>query len=124
MVHLTLTDFAAALRSFERAQSIATEPAMQYVAHLNAGRALEALQRPEEAMRAYERALTVVPDAESATLALTSLQFSRDDRDAAVTAIDRVFNRAAFDTDPGRLISYGSFLRWPALKAAMRAELQ
>ena len=46
-------------------------------------------------MRAYQRALEIVPDAESATVALTSLQFMRDDREAAVSAIDRVFNRQA-----------------------------
>jgi tetratricopeptide (TPR) repeat protein len=123
LVHFTVGDHAAALRAFETAQPIATEPAMKYLAHFNAGRSLEALGRPDDAIREYRRSLDVVPDAESATVALTSLQFTRDDRDAALPQIDRVFNRPPAPTDPGRLIGYGSFVRWPALKAAMRAAL-
>ena len=97
---------------------------MKYLAYFNAGRALEGLQRIDDAMRAYQRALEIIPDAESATVALTSLQFMRDDRDAAVSAIDRVFNRKPVAADPGRLIGYGSYLRWDALKTAMRAALK
>jgi hypothetical protein len=48
----------------------------------------------------------------------------RDARDPAVSAIDRVFNRKPVAADPGRLIGYGSYLRWDALKTAMRAELK
>ena len=120
LVHLTVMDFAAALRAFETAIPLAQEPAIKFVALLNAGRALEGLSRPEDAERQYQRALDVVPGAESATVALTSLQFKRDDREAAVAAIDRVFNRLPAPTDPGRLSGYGSYLRWPELKTAMR----
>ena len=123
LVHLSLGDYAAALRAFESAQPIASEPAITYLANFNAGRALEGLQRIDEAMRAYQRALEIIPDAESATIALTSLQFMRDDRDAAVSAIDRVFNRKPVAADPGRLVGYGSFMRWPDLKAAMRSAI-
>jgi tetratricopeptide (TPR) repeat protein len=124
LVHFTVHDFAAAVRAFETAQPIATETAMKYLAYFNAGRALEGLQRIDDAMRAYQRALEIVPDAESATVALTSLQFMRDDRDIAVSAIARIFNRKPGPPDPGRLIGYGSFLRWDALKTAMRAALK
>lgn len=113
----------AALRANARAQTVATDPALRFVAYLNAGRALEALRRPHEAARAYRQALEIVPDAESATVALTSLQFMGAERDAAVATIDRVFNRRPGPTDPGRLIGYGSYLRWDALKASMRTAL-
>ncbi|MBY0492636.1 MAG: tetratricopeptide repeat protein [Cyanobacteria bacterium] len=93
LVHFTVGDFASALRAFESAQPIATDTSMKYLAFFNAGRALEGLKREDDAMRAYQRALAVIPDAGSATVALTSLQFMRDDRDAAVSSIDRVFNR-------------------------------
>jgi tetratricopeptide (TPR) repeat protein len=124
MVRFTTGDFAAALRAFEAAQPITTETSMKYLAYFNAARALEGLQRVDDAMRAYQQALEIVPDAESATVALTSLQFMRDDRDVAVSAINRVFNRKPGPADPGRLIGYGSFLRWDALKTAMRAALK
>jgi tetratricopeptide (TPR) repeat protein len=123
LLHLSVGDYAPALRAFESAQPIANEQSIKYLAYFNAGRALEGLQRVDDAMRAYHRALEIIPDAESATVALTSLQFMRDDRDAAVSAIDRVFNRKPVAPDPGRLIGYGSFMRWPDLKAAMRKAL-
>ena len=111
-------DFASALRAFESAQPIAAEPSIKYLAHFNAGRSLERLSRPDDAVREYRKALEVVPDAESAAIALASVQFMQDDRDAAVSLIDRVFNRSTRRDDPGRLAGYGSFVRWPALKSA------
>jgi tetratricopeptide (TPR) repeat protein len=123
LVHFSVGDYGSALRAFESAQPIANETSMKYLAYFNAGRALEGLQRLDDAMRAYQRALEIIPDAESATVALSSLQFMRDDRDAVVSAIDRVFNRKPSAADPGRLMGYGSFIRWPDLKAAMRSAL-
>ncbi len=121
LVHFSIGDFAAALQAFESAQPIALEPEMAYLAHFNAARALERLSRPDEAVRAYRKALDLVPGAESAAITLASLQFMQDDRDGAVSLIDRVFNGSTSPTDPGRLIGYGSYLRWPALKASLRA---
>ena len=123
LVHFTVRDYAAALRAFEAAQPLATEPALKYLAHFNAGRALEAASRVDAAIEEYRRALEIIPGAESATVALTSLQFARDEREVAIEQIDRVFNKPPGGTDPGRLIGYGSFFRWPSLQRAMRAAL-
>lgn len=120
LIHLTVRDYASALRAFETAQPLATETQMKYLAHFNAGRALEGLSRNDAAIVEYRRALEIVPDAESATIALTSLQFARDDRDEAIQQIDRVFNKRPGPTDPGRLIGYGSFLRFDNLKRDLR----
>jgi len=123
LIHITVGDFAAALGAFETAEPLASEPAMKYLAIFNAARALEALARPDDAMRGYKRALELIPDAESATVALASLQFMRDEREAALLVVDRVFARTPTHTDPGRMTGYGSFVRWPELKAALRAAL-
>jgi tetratricopeptide (TPR) repeat protein len=123
LVHFSVNDFASALRAFESAQPLAADPAIKYLAHLNAARALERLSRPDDAVREYRQALAVIPDAESATVALAAVQFARDDRDGTELLIDRVFNRSTRADDPGRLAGYGSFLRWPALKAALRASV-
>jgi tetratricopeptide (TPR) repeat protein len=116
-------DHTAAVRAYDSALAVGTGPSMKYVAQFSAGRAFEALGQPEDAIRSYTRALEVIPDAESATVALASLQFSRDEREAAVARLDRTFGPRTTNTDPGRMIGYGSFIRWPELQAAMRAEL-
>jgi tetratricopeptide (TPR) repeat protein len=123
IMQFVVRDFGAALRAYEQAQEIATDLATKFIAFLNAGRTLEALKRPDDAARAYTRALEIVPDAESATIALASLRFAGDEREAAVTMIDTVFNRRPAPADPARLIPYGTFLRWPSLKSAMRAAI-
>lgn len=123
-VRFTVSDFAGALSAFEQAQPIATETAMKYLAYFEAGQALEGLARPDAAIREYRRALEIVPLAESATVALGSLQFMRDERDEAVSLIDSVFNRKPSATDPGRMVHYGSYLRWPQLKARLREVLK
>ena len=116
-------DYSAALKSFEAAMPIATDASMKYLSHFYAGRALEAMSRTDSAIDEYHRALAIVPDAESATVAMTSLQFTRDDRDAAITQINRVFNKRPGAIDPGRLVGYGSFIHWAELEAKLRSAL-
>jgi tetratricopeptide (TPR) repeat protein len=124
MIQVTVGDHAAALRSFETAQPIATAPPLKYLAHFLAARSLEVLQRPDEAAAQYRRALDVVPGAESAVIALASLQFARGEADAPLALIEQTFGKTGTFTDPGRLAGYGFFIHWPAIKAAMRAALR
>ena len=124
MIYVTVADHAAALRSFEAAQPIALTPQLKYLSHFLAGRSLELLQRETDAMAQYERALAVMPAAESAAIALASLQFRRNEAEPAIALIDTTFATPAASTDPGRLVGYGAYLHWPQIKAAMRAELK
>ncbi len=124
MIYVTVADHPAALRSFEAAQPIARTPQLKYLSHFLAGRSLEILQRHDEAMAQYQRALDVVPNAESATIALASLQFLRGDAEPSIALINRTFADKSSTTDPGRLVGYGSYLHWPEIKSAMRAELR
>ena len=123
LVRFSIEDFAAALRAFESAQAIAAAPPIAYLAHFHAARALERLSRTADATREYREALAIIPGAESAAVALASLQFLDADRAAAVSLIDRVFSRAARIDDPGRLSGYGSFIHWPQQKSALRIAL-
>jgi tetratricopeptide (TPR) repeat protein len=124
LIYVTVGDHAAALKSFEAAQPIATTPQLKYLSHFLAGRSLEMLQRQDDAITHYERALDVVPTAESATIALASLQFLRDEAEPSIALIDKTFANTSSTTDPGRLVGYGAFLHWPEIKAMMRAELK
>ena len=123
IMQFVIGDFAAALKSFEAAQPVATETSMKYLAHFYAGRALEASSRTDSAIDEYRRALEIVPDAESATVAMTSLQFARDERDDAIAQINRVFNKRPGPPDPGRLVGYGSFIRFDKLKHDLRTSV-
>ena len=124
MIHSTVGDHAAALNAFEAAQPIAKTTPLTFLAYFLAGRSLEALQRPADAMAQYQRALEIVPNAESAAIALASLQFLRGEAEPAIALIDRTFATPATMTDPGRLAGYGAFLHWREIRAAMRAGLK
>ena len=124
LIHLTVSDHAAALKSFQSAQPIAKTTSLKYLSHFLAGRSLEGLQRPDEASMQYERALDVVPHAESAAIALASLQFLRNEAEPSIALIKKTFGKPSPLPDPGRLVGYGAYLHWPEIKASMRAELK
>ena len=124
LVHVTVGDHVAALKAFATAGPIAGSTPLKYLSHFLAARSLEVLNRHDEAIAEYQRALEVVPLAESATVALASLQFLRGEHDASVSLINKTFAKTSTTTDPGRLTGYGFYLHWPEIKAAMRAELK
>ena len=123
MIYVTVSDHAAAIKAFQAAQPLARTPQLKYLSHFLAGRAFEARQQPDDAVTQYRRALDIVPGAESATIALASLQFLRGESESSIAMINDVFGKTVTATDPGRLAGYGSYLHWPDIKSAMRAEL-
>jgi tetratricopeptide (TPR) repeat protein len=124
LVHVTVGNHVAALKAFETARPGATTTQLKYLSHFLAARSLEMLNRHDEAIAEYQHALDVVPLAESATVALASLQFLRGEHDTSVALINKTFAKTSTTTDPGRLTGYGFYLHWPEIKAAMRAELK
>ena len=123
IAQIAMRDFGTSVATLRRAQPMEAPPVIRYLSHFEAGRAFEGLKNPDEAMREYAKALDVVPGAESASIALASLQFVSDDRDAALARLADAKTGRDDQTDPGRLTGYGSFMHWPALLKAMRAEL-
>jgi tetratricopeptide (TPR) repeat protein len=128
LVRIAQVQFASgepdlALETLRRAQPREGPPAIRFLSFFSAGRALEALGRPKEAVEAYLRALEIVPGAESASIALASLEFVTGDREKAVSLFSQAFAKPITVADPGRVVGYGSFMHWPHLKQAMRAEL-
>ncbi len=123
LIHVTLGDHVAALKAFEAARPGASTTELQYLSHFLAARSLERLNRFDDAAAEYRKALAIVPQAESATIALGSLQFMRGEHDGAVAVVDQAFAKTSTTTDPGRLTGYGAYLHWPHIKAAMRAEM-
>lgn len=68
----------------------ATEPLLQYYAHMFLAAEFEALGNGQEARRSYERAVAVAPTAQSAWLGLSRVAERAGDRAAAREAIERV----------------------------------
>ncbi len=120
-MEIVARDPEASLRAAERAQS-GQSPAVRYLALYLSARALEALNRPDEAIRKYQSALAIVPRADSATVGLATLQFVRDERESAIGLMHQTFDQSSV-LDPARLIGYGSFMHWTQLRDALRAQL-
>lgn len=90
---------ADALREVGIGES-STDRVVAYWAHLVRGRATEALGRPAEAARAYERAAALMPRAQTPAVALTSLWQRQAQPEEAVRWAARVRSGALAGADP------------------------
>ena len=86
---LRLAQPDGALFELQRAEKDATTPFVRYMARYFGGVALERLKRPGDAAPAYRGALEVVPRAQSATIALSSILFQEGNRDEAAELVQR-----------------------------------
>lgn len=100
---------------------------VRYLAEHFNGRALEALGRREDAIAAYRRALTVVPNAPSTATLLASQLFLSDtpaDRDEA-NAVLRASNAASpRPMDPWDLYWHGDAYLWPVYMERLQRALR
>jgi len=74
-----------------RQGQVATEPVLQYYAHLFLGGEFEALGNGAEARQSYERATALAPAAQSPLFGLSRLADQAGDREGARELIARVF---------------------------------
>jgi tetratricopeptide (TPR) repeat protein len=96
---------------------------VRYLAYLFQGRALSELDRKQEAIASYRRALAEKPGAQSAVVGLAVLLFLTDSRAEAALLIRSQFDRDEAPDDP-----YWSYLapgihEWPGRLGALRAAL-
>jgi hypothetical protein len=82
-----------------RQGQVATEPVLQYYAHLFLGGEFEALGNGAEARQSYERATALAPAAQSPLFGLSRLADQAGDREGARELIARVFALAAGDEE-------------------------
>jgi len=122
LIRAASSDHDGALRLYSAAQPKASDPARRYLAFFLAARELDALGRTDDAIQQYKKALEIIPAAESAVVALADLEFAGEHREAAAARLAAHFGEAGRPDDPGRLVGYGSYMRWPALRDAMRRE--
>jgi hypothetical protein len=84
------------------------------------GRALEALQRDEEAAAAYERARELVPHAQAPAVALMTLALRVGNHQGAVEFADHVRHAPDDLLDPWWEYVHGDFRFFAARMAALR----
>jgi len=82
-----------------RQGQVATEPVLQYYAHLFLGGEFESLGNGTEARQSYERAAALAPAAQSPLFGLSRLADQAGDREGARELIARVFMLPADDVD-------------------------
>ena len=112
------SDALAALDKFDEAWT--TEGVVIYWARLLRGKTLAALDRPDEATRAYESALEVVPSAQSPRIGIMAIEAKRG-RASTAEAISKDV-RTALDpvNDPWWIYAHGSIRFFPQWEKALR----
>ena len=101
------------------ADRLTTDPQTLYLAALFRGRAFESAERFDEALAQYRRAVAILP-AQSAAIAVASLEFLSGRVTDANEKLQPLFARPAQLRDPWHLYFSGAYRDWPALLMAVR----
>jgi tetratricopeptide (TPR) repeat protein len=123
-VHILQHEDAAALDILNEALAVARDPRLVYIARLFAGGIREREGRMESAIGQYLAAAGVVPDGQSAYIALShALQATRDGASAA-RALERLFSRPRVTNggDPWWGYPHGHWSEATAILEALRVE--
>lgn len=112
-----------ALEALDGAAGLTDEPFLVYLAHLFRGRALEKLDRLDDAVAAYRAAVAAVPGAQSAELALaTALMKGAGRLEASERAKSAVMAERV--ADPWSGYGQGDLRLWPVIRQQLREAVQ
>jgi tetratricopeptide (TPR) repeat protein len=123
-VRLRLGDRDAALAQFDQVLALTREPAVRYMAHLFAGWALTSAGRPGEAVSSYRAALGVIPNAQSASVLLTSLLLQNEQLGEAEVVGSEFLAREAVAADPWQSYFLGDAPLYRTLVLRLREALR
>jgi tetratricopeptide (TPR) repeat protein len=115
---------ALALRSFDRARTLTRDPYVLYLAEYFTAQTLLQQRRPREAERAYRAAISAVPHAQSATIALAALVFRDGRRSDAYDLVGGMLDADPRPVDPWRAYVHADDRFWPYLVGRLRAEIR
>lgn len=113
----------AALRAFERAETLTRDPYVIFLARYFKGQVHERQGSPDEAEAAYRGAVAAVPHAQSATIALAALVVHDGRRAEAQQLIRGMLAAASRPLDPWRKYRHADDRFWPLLVARLRREI-
>jgi tetratricopeptide (TPR) repeat protein len=117
-------DAVRALREFERIEPQLDDPFLKYLARLFRGRSLSELNRDAEAEASFRSALDLMPEAQSAQLALAITRVDQNDPAGANNLADVVLKRPAAAPDPWWSYWIGDARLWPEIVQALRREIR
>lgn len=89
----------AAIARFDTARSKATEPLLLATTDYFAGWAFEQLDRHDDAIAAYRRAVAITPDMRNLATRLSALLYLRNEREEAYSLLDRALNARSVPQD-------------------------
>jgi len=113
-----------ALALIDQPASPSTDRYVQYLTDLVRGQILRAMNRPDDAARAFRAALTTWPGAQSARVALMTLQLNRGERQDAAALADAAETAAPDQFDPWWTYWLGDYRVYPAILAKLRERAQ
>ena len=123
ILQFRLNRSADALKSLDRADAVTREPYVLYLSAYVRGRILESQKRIDETRTAWERAVTVWPHGQAATLALASMLFQQGRRAEAQELTGAMLAANPLPPDPWREYVHGDDRLWPQLVGKLRAEI-
>jgi VWFA-related protein len=100
------------------------DPSLRFLQRLFLGHGLVTLNRPGEAVDAFRSALTIIPAAHSARVALMNTLLSRGDRDEAEALAEQVQTERSPDLDPWWMYWQGQYRLYPQVIAYLRGLAQ
>jgi VWFA-related protein len=109
-----------ALALVEKPLPSGTDRYVQYLTELVHGQILRAQHRPDEAAQTFRTALTTWPGAQSARVALMTLQLSRGERQEAGTLAEATETAPSDQFDPWWTYWLGDYRGYPAIIAKLR----
>ena len=114
-----------ALRHLARAADLAgSDEYVAHLAHLFRGRALDWLERRDEAVAAYRAAASLEPGAQTAELALAAALARAGHRTEAAAVADRALASTDGGRDPWLSYGQGDLRKWPLLVARLRSAVE
>ena len=112
-----------AVEAFERAERLTRDPYVVYLTRYFKGQHLERQGRQPDAERAYRGAVATIPNAQSATMALSALLFRRDRRSEAESLAAAMLSAKPQPVDPWRAYAHADDRFWPQLIGRLRREI-
>ncbi len=112
--------YGEGLAILEAAGVVPEDPALRYYRHLLRGQLLQGLDRLDDAAAAFEAALEAWPGAQSARVALLSLQVHRGQADAAAAVAESVLVAPDTAADPWWVYFLGDYRAYSVIRFQLR----